>query len=332
MSETFQVPNPRDAKRRGAPRMGEHWRAYPITVAIIAICILVGVVSRLGQDTGRIQFLYFAGQGKMNEALLKEEYLKLMKDSGEFANTDLQTKSLEELENTMESLSEIQAAKLQAVLLQHLQQPKSSLAQIKRGQVWRLFTPMFIHFGIVHIFFNLLWFWELGRSLELRYGSFRFGLLVAVISLAANVTQALLVSPWFGGMSGVVYGLFGFAYVRQKIHPSGDILLNPHTVQWMFLWLVICFTGAVGPIANGAHVAGLLAGAVIGWADAMKAGGWKRMQRRNRFRAAMTKNDPYFHQCAVCRRTERDGADLEFRVGLDGQEYCTDHLPRNRAD
>ena len=186
---------------------------------------------------------------------------------------------------------------------------------------------MFIHFGAIHLLFNMMWLWDLGRVLESRFRKRRFLLLVLGTSLAANVAQAFFGGPNFGGMSGVIYGLFGFVLLRQKFHPAGDVRLNPQTVPWMLLWLVICFTGAVGPVANAAHVAGLISGGVIGWINAMMGGGWSLMQRRRRFQQSIAGADAFLHRCTVCRRTEQDDANLDFRIGADGEEYCTDHLP-----
>ncbi|MEE3220887.1 MAG: rhomboid family intramembrane serine protease, partial [Planctomycetota bacterium] len=69
----------------------------------------------------------------------------------------------------------------------------------------------------------------------------------------------------FLGMSGVIYGLFGYAWTRGKYDPSSGLRLNPQVVFILVLWLVICLFGFM-PIANVAHVTGLLSGmAVGGW-------------------------------------------------------------------
>jgi hypothetical protein len=49
---------------------------------------------------------------------------------------------------------------------------------------------------------------------------------------------------------------------------------------------------------------------------------------RRRKLASKTPGEDTLHRCAVCKRTEKDDPDLEFRVAGDGEEYCLDHLPR----
>jgi hypothetical protein len=51
-------------------------------------------------------------------------------------------------------------------------------------------------------------------------------------------------------------------------------------------------------------------------------------KRRLKFAAGSVPVDEPLHRCAVCKRTERDDAELEFRVARDGEEYCVEHLPK----
>jgi hypothetical protein len=97
----------------------------------------------------------------------------------------------------------------------------------------------------------------------------------------------------------------------------------------MMIWLLLCFTGLMGPIANWAHVFGLFAGGLIGGLVAMQSGGWKTLRRRQEFRRAIMESSGAIHQCKVCGRTEHEDEDLEFRVGADGTEYCAEHLPES---
>jgi len=138
------------------------------------------------------------------------------------------------------------------------------------GQYWRLITPIFLHFGWLHIVFNCLWLWELGHRVEAVMGRFNMLMLCLVIALVSNGSQYAYGGPaLFGGMSGVVYGLLGFAWVAPLLQPRWPIQPMPAIMLFMVGWLVACMIGVVealgfGAIANAAHLGGLLSGAVLG--------------------------------------------------------------------
>lgn len=153
------------------------------------------------------------------------------------------------------------------------------LPEIRHGEVWRLVTPIFIHFNFIHIFFNMLWLRDLGAVIERREGSLRLAVLVLLAAAGSNLAQYLIKipawptlgggSPMFGGMSGVVYALLGYIWMRGKLDPGFGFIINKSTVTMMMIWLVICFTGMLGPIANLAHVFGLLIGVGFGYATSV---------------------------------------------------------------
>jgi len=147
-----------------------------------------------------------------------------------------------------------------------------------RGQVWRIFTPMLIHFGLLHIVFNMWWLRDLGTQIERHSSSVLLGVMVLVISGVSNTAQYLFTgSPFFGGMSGVVYGLFGYIWIRRRYDPGCGLVMPGQTVIWMIGFYVLCWTGAVGPVANVAHTGGLVVGALWG---ALAAGLHRKLLRR----------------------------------------------------
>jgi GlpG protein len=139
-----------------------------------------------------------------------------------------------------------------------------------QGQYWRLITPVFLHFGWLHIVFNSLWLWELGSRVERVMGQLNMLLLFLVIALVSNASQFAFGGPGlFGGMSGVVYGLLGFSWVAPLLQPRWPIQPAPAIVLLMVGWLVVCMVGLVevlgfGAVANAAHLGGLLCGVVLG--------------------------------------------------------------------
>jgi GlpG protein len=139
-------------------------------------------------------------------------------------------------------------------------------SEIQSGQIWRLVTPMFLHFTFLHIVFNMMWLRDLGGMIETVEGSFRLLLIVLISALISNWAQFVVTGhPLFGGMSGVVYALLGYVWMKGKFQPGAGLFLHKQTVTMMLVWLVICFTGWLGPIANYAHLAGLIVGVVWGF-------------------------------------------------------------------
>ena len=138
------------------------------------------------------------------------------------------------------------------------------------GQWWRLVTPMLIHFGILHLAMNGMWYWELGRRIESRQGSINLIGLTLLFSLVSNYAQFVFSGPTlFGGLSGVLYGLLGHCWIFQILSPNPAYRLPRGVLVMMLVWLLLCLSGLVsmigfGEIANAAHVGGLLVGCLTG--------------------------------------------------------------------
>lgn len=139
------------------------------------------------------------------------------------------------------------------------------------GEIWRWFTPVFLHFSVLHLAFNLAVITEFSRRVEVRDGSLRFALLVLAIGVLSNLGQFLYSSyPLFGGLSGVGYGLVGYVLVRHRLAPAEPAWQVHMAFAWsLLIFLVIFSTGVTETfelfVANAAHWVGLVAGAVLGW-------------------------------------------------------------------
>ena len=149
------------------------------------------------------------------------------------------------------------------------------------GQWWRLFTPMLIHFGFLHIAMNGMWYWELGRRIEMRQGSINLIGLSLLFSVVSNFAQYLFGGPsLFGGLSGVLYGLLGHVWIYQLMAPNPLFNLPRGVLVMMLVWLALCMSGLVsmigfGQIANAAHVGGLAIGCLTG----LLGGLWARRKQ-----------------------------------------------------
>lgn len=153
-------------------------------------------------------------------------------------------------------------------------------------QPWRLVTPIFLHFGIRHFLFNMIALFVFGSQIEVRRGAWFLLLLTLIIAIPSNLAQYHWAfdsggsGRYFGGMSGVVYGLFGFIWMKSRLDPGSRLYLSQGSVFWMLGWLVLCMTGSMGPIANTAHVVGLIMGMAMGAAPTY----WNAMLRDIRLR------------------------------------------------
>lgn len=89
-------------------------------------------------------------------------------------------------------------------------------------------------------------------------------LLILTTSLTSNFAQYLVSGPLFGGMSGVLYGLFGYIWIRGWREPDVPYKQPKIFIIITLVGLGLCWTGLLGNIANTAHIVGLLTGMI--WA------------------------------------------------------------------
>jgi len=151
------------------------------------------------------------------------------------------------------------------------------LPEISSGQFWRLITPIIIHFSFIHILFNMMWLKDLGSQIENRHSSKYLVLFIAFTAAGSNVAQYLVSGPSFGGMSGIVYALLGYIWIRGKFDPLSGFFLERTIVMLMIGWFFLCLTGLVGNIANTAHAVGLVMGMTWGYFAAHNANLKRRM-------------------------------------------------------
>lgn len=137
---------------------------------------------------------------------------------------------------------------------------------------YRLLTPAFVHFGFMHIAFNLVMFEALGRPIEKTFGKSKLFSLIISIALLSNVLQYCFMTDnygYFGGLSGVVYGIIGYCGVLSKREDLPDSFMIPRgllTVSIIFILLGFLFSG----IANLCHLGGVVIGILWGFYDLKK--------------------------------------------------------------
>jgi GlpG protein len=150
------------------------------------------------------------------------------------------------------------------------------LSDVQSGEIWRLVTPIFLHFTLLHFAFNMFMLFQFGGMIETMRGPLRFALMVLVMAVVSNLAQYFARGPAFGGMSGVVYGLFGYAWMKSRFDPAAGILVPPSTVLILMVWFFLGAFNLIGGIANFAHGGGLVTGMVMGYAPKL----WRDLVRK----------------------------------------------------
>jgi membrane associated rhomboid family serine protease len=129
------------------------------------------------------------------------------------------------------------------------------------GQWYRVVTSGFLHFGIIHLAFNMYLLYMLGQMLEPAIGRVRFGL-VYIASLLGGSAGAMLVQPdgLHGGASGAVFGLMTAAFVGYMLRGVNPLTTGIGTT----LLLNVVITFSIPGISKGGHIGGAVAGALCG--------------------------------------------------------------------
>jgi len=136
---------------------------------------------------------------------------------------------------------------------------------VDHGQPWRLISPIFLHFGILHIIFNGYALYMLGQIIENVYGRRRYILIFFISGVLSVVASYLGSNRMSVGASGAIFGLLGAGVVvgykyRSDIPPVFRRYFGRGMLPWVFLNLALGFF--IDGIDNYAHVGGLIAGVV----------------------------------------------------------------------
>jgi membrane associated rhomboid family serine protease len=152
------------------------------------------------------------------------------------------------------------------------------------GELYRLLTSAFLHYGMTHLLFNMWALYVVGPPLEMWLGRLRFGALYVLSALGGSVLVYLLSSlgAQTAGASGAVFGLFGASFVVGK-------RLNLD-VKWVvgLIAINLAFTFVI-PLLGGqniswqGHIGGLVTGALVAAAYA-----YAPRERRTLFQVSVT--------------------------------------------
>lgn len=133
---------------------------------------------------------------------------------------------------------------------------------VGEGEWYRMITSGFLHYGVIHLLFNMYALWLLGGAVESIGGRGRLAAAYGLSVLAGSL-GALIVTPdaLTAGASGGVFGLMGAILVAQRL--QGVAFRDSPLLG--ILGLNLLFTFGISNISVGGHIGGLIGGALAGW-------------------------------------------------------------------
>ncbi len=130
------------------------------------------------------------------------------------------------------------------------------------GDWWRLVSPIFLHYGIIHLGMNMLTLFFIGPMVERIYGRARFLIIYLIAGIAGVAASFAILSSVSAGASGAIFGLFGallyYGFIQKNQHIRIDIS------QLVGLIIVNLAIGFSQPgIDNSAHIGGFIGGFLL---------------------------------------------------------------------
>jgi len=212
-------------------------------------------------------------------------------------------------------------------------------ARIKQGEVWRLFTYIFIPRGIgppspmqpLWVVLALWFLWFVGEGLERAFGPFRTTLYF-LVGMIGTTIAAFIFGAQFSNIMLAASLFFAFAwfYPDEVIY---ILFILPMKIKWL-AWIAAAFLilgFATGPLSGKAAMIAAFANYFLFFGRDIIVEARQRREvshRQRRFESESTHSAAEsLHKCAVCGATELTDPNLEFRVARNGEEYCVPHLP-----
>jgi GlpG protein len=288
----FVPPHPNESQKSiEEPKVEVKKRFYPLTYFILFVCTVLFIwngmqEAQLAKRVGEIA-------PEMCYTPLMQELLFDYPHTYEVRDQIIESSSLQNVKNLKDLPADVKLKLKQAdsipcwnglfdlLLSEKNHETKGHpvlFEKIRQGEVWRLFTPCLMHANLLHILFNMLWVLVLAKQIEDRLKKWKFVILMLLIGVISNIIQYFISGPAFLGFSGIVVGLVGFIWMRQKKAPWEGYPLQRAVVVFivvfvgamfaleLFSFMLKFFSGtkASANIANTAHIIGGLVGVALG--------------------------------------------------------------------
>ena len=264
-------------------------RPFPITIFFLGLCVFIFLLQNL--QWGALKEKGFTSQNFMMtqiEALFLYDEPVALEQLVDQIDAYLPEKKQPIPQEIQEKIQEFQTASYwrgfyEWFVSKYIDPTKPYqtgplFTKIREGEIWRIFTPCLLHGNLIHILFNMLWLFVLGRQIEERIGGFRILLFSLFVGIVTNTAQYLMSGPFFLGYSGIILGLAGFIWMREKIAPWEGYPLPKGVFLFIAIYILalvaleigsffIAFfttTQLIPPFANTAHIIGAILGALLG--------------------------------------------------------------------
>jgi len=200
---------------------------------------------------------------------------------------------------------------------------------VRRGEVWRLATYIFIPqttdwFWAV---FYLLFTWFLADALETAWGPLRLNAFY-LLGMAGCTVAAF----FFGGSSYNTFLNLSLFFAFATLAPDHEVYLffvlrlKIKYIAWVFAGFML-LQFAVIPLPGKMAMLACLANYLVFFVPGFVRDARTRRSNTVRLEKFRSQTPESVHRCRVCGRTEITHPDADFRVAADGEEYCTEHLP-----
>ena len=136
---------------------------------------------------------------------------------------------------------------------------------VKSGEYFRLLTSIFLHGGIIHLFFNMYALYSIGNFIETYFGRSKYFIVFIITGIVGSLTSYLFTRGFSVGASGAVFGLLGLLLaqkLKRKVYYAELPIDTRSIVTIVVINLILGFT--IPNVDNAAHIGGLISGTLLG--------------------------------------------------------------------
>lgn len=136
---------------------------------------------------------------------------------------------------------------------------------VKSGEYFRLLTAIFLHGGIIHLFFNMYALYSIGNFIETYFGRSKYFIVFMLTGIVGSLTSYIFTRGFSVGASGAVFGLLGLLLaqkLKRKVYYAELPIDTRSIVMIVVINLILGFT--IPNVDNAAHIGGLISGTLLG--------------------------------------------------------------------